>query len=259
MHFLKIYTFESILAFSLCTLLLSSCKKKVNPQVNIDKTKNALVNEYLRLNDSLVFFDTTEMEFLILKTYMKNDTERLKSHIERFGERYFQKDTLLLRYFLTSPKRLSDYDFDEAYRYLYFAPFSGLEYFIVIGRKDTVVTMDFQWNKKRKFDLTISEPTDRIKVTLTRKDWNEFKNAINYADFWGMQYENYKFGFDGSALYVSGYISESCWQGRPLNKTIYRWNADQTAIFEPLMILLSKSRQLDKYGKLPKRPPMPCF
>lgn len=186
-----------------------------------------------------------ENNFELLKAYIKNDTNFLiqfRKNEDLDKQRQHQWD--VMDSCIHQPK-LQDLHVDEAYRFNFLMAFCPYKLDITISKRDSNVNLHFviyqyQW------DTAIGRIVNEYDKKLTIKDWNDFKDEVAHADFWGLKEKNGEGGVDGNDIIVSGYIIGDSSLHRPARfNLVRRWLINRTSLGDPfrLVVKLSGNRQ----------------
>src|SRR5688572_15854378 len=122
--------------------VLISCNIK-NENSKMYSLKDTVTREYLEIIDSTDYSDTTDINYKILKAYLKNDTfffKKLHSDIEkerRYKEQWENNDTCIHQ------PSLQDLDADEAYRFVYTAAFCEYKLNVTISKRGDSANIHF--------------------------------------------------------------------------------------------------------------------
>lgn len=220
---MKKYAF---LFFVLCSF---SCR---NNCAQIQR-KDVIMGQYLRVKDSLPGELPEYKTFSILKAYHDNDTNYLNGavhEIEDLRKRILQMSALIC----VDPTPLDNANFEEAYNFQFSQAFCRKHLSMTIGKRNDSIIFDIALYLRKDIDGNgacelISHYTEK----LTASAWNEIKESLYRADFWGLENYNDEQGFDGSSLIINGHRNRiNIPEGE--NHFIYRWAAEDTAIGEAL-------------------------
>jgi hypothetical protein len=223
---------------------LFSCHAKVRT-TNLPSLRDTVVRDCLQEMDSLQELDTTEIGYKLLDSYIRNDT----STLIRF-QKYAKAGRQIQRQFEVMDScihqlRLQDLPADEAYRFNYRRAFCPYKLDVTLSKRDSSVNLHFiiyqyEWR------VAVGDIVNEYDKKLTIKDWNDFKKAIEYADFWALKMRNEKEGFDGDDIIVSGFIKRDTAFRRPARfHRVVRWLVNSTSLEAPfdLALKLSGNRQ----------------
>jgi len=185
----------------ICLILIatfSSCNQ--NSPSNNFSLKDSILKEHLSISSSNDYYDTTNIDFKILKAYYSNDTNYLKKIREEINEKKKRKGYRALRDRCIQEQPLKEIDSDESYRFSYSFAFCDTNYSITISKKASTIQLHFIMYKT-KWDIMDTDTTKyqvfkRFDRSLNDKDWVEFKDKLGDADFWALKEENGVQGFD---------------------------------------------------------------
>ncbi len=216
MLFLKVskYPLILLLIFSLC-----SCNEK-NDSTTLS-LRDSVLKAYLSEVDSLDFYDTTDMNYKLIKAYYNNDTI--------FFKKFEKKDS----------------NADSIYRFIYSQAFSPYETNLTVSKSgDTAKIHALVYQTSR--DTIPCEIIDEFDKKISLKEWNEFNTSLSSADFWGLKEDNGIHGFDGSTLTIYAFIKgdNTNWHPRK-TQTVSRWSPYNLPIYGSYDLLLKFVR--DRY------------
>jgi len=228
------------LVLLLC-LFAASCKvKKTSGQANTPAI-DSILQQHLERIESLPYYDTSNYDYQVLKAYYHQDLPFLK---QLSAEIAFDRQKQSIQEYMDTCVHLPELTtipVQEAYRFIYMQAFSPNKINITISKQADSVHLHFILFKPRweKEPCSIIKEYDK-KLTLAQ--WNEFTEAMEYADFWGMKKDNGIHGVDGSSLLVYGYKKANPQYEEPARShSIYRWSSNTMAIYSPLSVLLELS------------------
>ena len=228
------------LVIFLVSVLLYSCGQNSN-QVKVNSTRDTLLSSFLKMVDTLPYYDTTNLNFKLLKAYRDNDTlklEEIAGYINRMST------TPWMHSYLKPCAVNIEFDTltaDEAYKFSYSSSFC--EYY-------TIATITQRGNKI-KASATVYKNSDRmdsIPCTIAQEyeteidstSWVKFQETIFAVDFWGLKEDNEYHGFDGSSLDVQGYQNDFKWNQKIKSRRCYvsRWSRSMDNLLGPFLMLL---------------------
>ena len=210
----------------LVSLILFSCNE-VNEK-NKTSSKEALIKRYFALLDSLPGYDTLNSEYSYMRAYYRNDTAFLKERNKEIVEALENQKKWAFSDSCLRLPHLNKLNASEAYRIDYdgsFCPYNLNITIYIMGEQ--IELHFFRYIAGREYGPC--RVVKQFKKTLTSKDWDDFKKAINYADFWGMKEDNGVYGIDGHTLRIKG-IRQFQGYPVPLYKSIFRWSPGHSAI-----------------------------
>jgi hypothetical protein len=231
---MKIYLF---IILALLTLIVSC--DRTNESLKKYSLRDTVAKEHLQLLDSLEYTDTTDINYKVLKAYLLNDTaffSKLKVDIA-------QKSKIKLDYknndSCIHQKPLQDLNADEAYRFIYTAAFCDKKINVTMTRNGDsanihfILFQDVWLNKECK---VISEYDKKI----SPKNWQDFSELIDKADFWGLKSTNGRQGLDGSTLITTGFTKGyRTYEMKPKHNYVYRWG--YSTLSDPFHFILKLS------------------
>jgi hypothetical protein len=195
-------------------LILVGCKHP-SEQAYRDK----VLNNYFSITDSSAKFDTSDINFRILKAYHQNDTTALKeldNYIHQQKNARPNWDLWNSDIPLSPLKKLNA---DVAFRFIFSVADAPAYEVITLTMKDTAYKLHYlyyfhdrqaaSFEKRKEFDKKINE-----------KDWQEIAGKLLEADFWGLKSEGNGRGFDGNDLTVIGYQK---WDNMERHHFVHRW------------------------------------
>lgn len=224
-------------------IVLISCHEK--NRLSNYSLRDSVVQDYLRRADSTQEFDTTEVNYKLLKAYLRSDTNfflQFKKQEAFNGQAQHTWDKI--DSFLRRPK-LRMLEADEAYRFSYRMAFCPYTLDVTISKKDSLVNLHFILYEY-KWDATNGRVINEYDKKLTKSDWGEFTQSLSHADFWGLKGSNGISGLDGDDIIVWGYIKgDTSFQRPPRFNVVSRWVVHTTTLGDPfdLALILSDNSQ----------------
>ncbi len=219
-------------------IFFTSCKNSGNKNLSYS-IRDSVLQEHLAALDSLPYFDTTDINYKILKAYKSNDTFFFKNlHIDIEREKKFRHQWDLIDS-CAKEQKLSDLNVDEAYRFIYQAAFCPYKVNVTITKKTDSASLHFliyqyQW------DTAKCRIINEFDKKLPIKNWTEITESLDKYDFWGLKRENGVHGLDGSSLTVIGYKKrDTLYRRETKTNFIYRWGG--TTLGEPFHLVLKIS------------------
>jgi hypothetical protein len=198
---MRILTFCLILV----QVFLISCQG--NNSTTKYSLKDSILKEHLFALDSLPYYDTTDINYKVLKAYQNNDTtflKKLHSDIERgrgFAQQWRSMDSCVQQ------TKLESLNCDEAYRFIYSGPFCPMKQITTISKSGDSINLNFELYQL-KWDAMECKKIDAFNKKITTKNWEEITRLMDRDDFLGLKRENNIHGLDGSTLIVIGYAKE---------------------------------------------------
>lgn len=231
------YSMTKLFIILLLTFILG-CKDSPN-KTNLTQDRDSIMSKYFLALDSLPYSDASDLKIKLLKAYHNNDTSYLKKQYSKIAELLESTKQIIKLHTCEEPAPINKLYFEEAYRFDYRAAFCNKAVKITIGKLKDAVILDFflyQVYNGQTECKTISHTTKQV----DNKVWEELMKGIVFSDFWGLEYDNGRYGLDGSSLRVIGYESPTtAFKGK--YKMIYRWAAENTAIGQLFKRLLDLS------------------
>ncbi len=211
--------------FILCLLLLGcNSKSEEPPRTVVSDSRDTIAKNLLLKYDSLSDINrTTDDKAALLKAYLENDTGYLQEVNDRMRNELFMGNFYIRLHKCVDSKNITDLNYEEAYRFEYKRAFCPIITFLTIGRTELIYELDAV-SVEYDYRDSICEEKSRHTITLTKKQWNDFKNELDSVDFWGLKYRNGKEGTDGSSLYIT-----EIHHNTKMN-SIYRWSPENLAI-----------------------------
>jgi len=169
-----------------------------------------VLKEYLLEIDSFPYYDTTEVNYKVLKAYQKNDTVLLKNLIKQIREVKKQESVWSVMDTCIHQLKLQDLHVDEAYRFIFHPPFCTTPISVTITKKGDSANLHFLLYQNG-YDTVICRIISEYDKKLTTEEWEEFRSKLWSGDIWGLKRENDIHGVDGSNLTFIGYQSGKFW------------------------------------------------
>jgi hypothetical protein len=239
-------TYRGLFALLLIIVLCSdSCRVDKAHDSNIS-TKDSILKEYISKVDSLPYYDTSSIEFRLLKAYSANDTAGLRKILDRFREDNSEIEWEKKEDSCVHQPEFRDIVADEKYRLDYTPPLCPFTSSTTIVRYHdstilTTVVYEAAWEKKPCRVL------DQSTVLIDESRWEEFQESLVAADFWGLKPHN---GFscnDGNTLEVYGFKKGTNreWD-LDMSSHILRKGTRTSPIYKSLDLLLKISKTRNK-------------
>jgi hypothetical protein len=205
-----------------CSLTLTSCTQRDNSTSKYSIRDTVLKEHFLAI-DSLPYYDTTEINYRVLKAYQSNDTtffKNLSTQIKKASEykRYWSSmDTCIHQ------QNLKDLGVDEAYRFEFLPAFCSTPINVTVTIKGDSANLHFLLYQN-KHDTVSCKVISEYDKKMSSKEWEEFNDKLSLADIWGLKRENGIHGLDGSTITFIGYQKGNSSFNRP-DKICYvnRW------------------------------------
>lgn len=224
-------------------LVLLSCNSKKNKKLNFS-LRDTVLREHLQSLDSLTYFDTTDINYKVLKAYQSNDTIFLKKlHTDIENDKKYKRireteDSNIHQF------QLQNMNVDEAYRFIYTGAFCPFKLNITVAKRGDSVKLSYiDYGYYEGQDTSINRFINYNK-TLTIKDWNEIKESLVRADYWGLKRDNGYHGVDGTSITVLGYVkSDPEFNRHERVNYVYRWELTTLREVAHLILKLSDNKE----------------
>ena len=225
-----------------CLIILStitSCKDRLSNRLNFS-LKDSVLKEHLLAMDSIPYYDTTEINYKVLKAYQNNDTTFFKSlRIE------IQKESEYRRRWENSDscvhlKKINELNADEAYRFFYYPAFCPSPIIATITKRDTNINLHFIVYQSN-YDTISCKIITEFNKKLTMKNWEDFSSKLGLADIWGLKRENGMQGFDGTTIRFIGYQKSNPYYNQK-EKVCYVHRWEVTTLRDAFDIILKVSK-----------------
>lgn len=222
----------------LLLIFILSCKDRSNKN-NVTQDRDSIMSKYFQVLDSLPYSDTLDLKLKLLKAYHNNDTNYLNKQYFEIAALLKSSKQIIESNVCEEPVPINKLNFEVSYRFNYGAAFCDTAVTMTIGKLKDSITLDFYLYQVNNGQTACKTIIHTIKQ-VDNKVWEVLIKGIALSDFWGLQEDNGRFGFDGSNLRVTGYE-------RPINafegryKTIYRWAAEDMATGQLFKRLLDLS------------------
>jgi hypothetical protein len=227
------------IAFFLVAVVFSSCRQTLNQTKS--NTRDTILTSFLKMVDTLPYYDTTNLNFKLLKAYKDNDI----SNLEEIADYVHRTSTTPWMHAYLKPCAINvDFDtltVDEAYKFSYESSFC--EYYTIAtitqrGNKVTVIATVYK--NASRMDSTPCAITQQYEADIDHPTWVKFQEAIFAADFWGLKEDNEYHGNDGSSLDVQGFQKNFDSNGHTQPKRCYvsRWSRSMDNLLKPFLLLL---------------------
>jgi len=207
--------------------------------------KDSVIKRHFETVDSISSYDTNTYDYKLLKAYYLNDTNYLQGYnnllqsISKTRNVWYYNDSCIHQ------PELIDLNIEEAYRFIYWKAFCPYSLNITIGKLEREINLHFIIYKPyNDYDSLPCSIVDEFNKKLTVREWENFEEAMNRADYWALKERNDRNGVDGSGLEIygciKGYLKKNAIQTKTYH--IYRWGAERYTIGEAFMLLLKYSR-----------------
>ncbi len=212
-------------------VLLTACNNSDNKSTKFDR--EIALKKYLLAIENIPFYDTSDINFKVLKAYQCNDS-LFFSNIEneqKYENSYEAK--LKIKSSCIHLKNLKDLNCDKAYRFTYYAPFCSKPIVATITKKQDSINLHFLVYQL-KHDTTPCMIITEFNKRLTSDNWDTFYNKLENADIWGLKRENGRSGVDGSTLTFMAYENDANERNNPRHCYIDRWvysSLDETFVY----------------------------
>jgi len=227
-----------LLAF---TFFNYSCKTDTSRQTNYS-TKDSILKKYILMVDTLPYYDTSTIEFKLLKAYSSNDTNTLKKLLGYLENMNTKLDWQINLDSCVKQQAFKDIASEEKYRFTYssaFCPYKTST--TIIKYKDSTVlnTIVYQY----AWDTLPCKIIDQSTISIDSLSWDKFQESLEVADFWGLKPDNGKHGVDGSTLEVYGFKKGTNSEWDPDKSSfISRWSPAYNSILSSFVLLLKYSK-----------------
>jgi len=218
--------------FLLSFLFILGCKQSSSIRKK-ESVKDSVIKQFFSIIDSLDFYDTTTNELKMLKAYVNDDTgffKKMKADLDRYVDYYTFNmiDSCIL------PKKLSDLQVDEAYRFIHSQCFCDFGQTVTIIRSGDSIKLNYLEyiigdpdGKTREFTFKNGKRyvvdsscliVNQFDKSLQLKDWDKLKDALYKTDYWGLKPTSPRIVFDPSHWQVDAYIKQPVF---PINQKVY--------------------------------------
>ena len=228
--------------------LFTSCNNRADNSIKYS-LRDSVTKKHLEWVDSSTYSDTTDINYKVLKAYLANDTfffKKLNADIEKERkkkQRYEINDSCIHQ------ATLQALNADEAYRFVYTAVFCQYKLNVTISKTGNtsnihyIILQDVWLNN-------ICKVINEYDKKITEKDWENFSQLMEKADFWGLKSTNGVQGLDGSTLNTTGFTkgyrtSES----NPKYNYVHRWGYSTLSAPFSFVLKLSGNTQGCLVGK----------
>ena len=218
--------------------LFDSCNNGADNSLKYS-LRDSVTKKHLEWLDSSNHSDTADINYKVLKAYLKNDTfffKTLYADIEKerkYKQHYEINDSCIHQ------ATLQDLDADEAYRFVYTAAFCQYKLNVTMSKIGDssnihfIILQDVWLN-------SICKVINEYDKKITAKDWEDFSQLMNEADFWGLKSINGVQGLDGSTLITTGFTKGyNTPEGKPKFNYVYRWG--YSTLSDPFNFILKLS------------------
>ena len=185
--------------------------------------KDSILKRHLAVAGQVPFYDTTNVDFKMMRAYEANDSAGLTKMEANFESRV---DTYTRnRHFIDSCTKQTPIDKLnglEAYRFDYsggLCPYSTSLTIVRYADSIRVNTLVYQmsWDGSNQY-----KQLAQYTIRLDSLRWADFRERLEEADFWGLKPDNDKNGLDGFSLHVSGF--KDAYDREPAKYGyVYRW------------------------------------
>jgi len=232
---------HSKLVLFLIAILLYSCHQDLNHNKSIS-TRDSILNQYLKVIDTLPYYDTANQDYQFLRAYALNDTSTLKN-IRDYHTRF--KTIPWIDYYLDSSATSQDFsklNADEAYSFGYYASFCPYYTVTTIFKSGEVIKINsIVYQNADSYDSIPCKIVEQTMLTVDSLSWEKFKESLEVADFWGLKEDNGYHGVDGSSLNILGF--QKVGRGHKERRAyVTRWNPHNLSITGSFIMLLRFSK-----------------
>lgn len=219
-------------------IAFNGCKERYYNNSN-PYLRDSLLKEYFSEIDSLPYYDTTDINYRVLRAYQNSDTALLKSLNSQIKKQNEFIRYRSLRDSCIHQKPLQQLDADEAYRFILLPAFCSTPINVTITKKGDSINLHFLLYQI-KFDTASCRIISEYEKKLTSEQWQEFSNKLLLADIWGLKPENGIHGFDGSTITFAAYQ-----KGNPsfnrIDKISFGTRWEFSTLYDPLQFILKIS------------------
>jgi len=221
-------------------ILFISCKSE-RVEHDLPPSKDSLIAEYLKLNDSIydrngdIYDDEREnMYYQLLKAYNQKDA---------YPQNFILNQVLLLKKQLsvkvdpTLEPSLKSMKLKEGYQFSYGKAFSQFGYCFTIQDLKNSYSIHVQIFKQEipNGEFKLNREYDK---EMSEAQWKLVTQKLDYADFWGLESSKEQIGFDGDALTIKGVIRNNDASQIVKSHSVNRRFVGGTAFYEPYEQLL---------------------
>ena len=234
--------FKGYLIPLLAFLFFNSCISKDKPS-DKHSLRDSLLKQYFNYSDSFInrdntvlAFDSTEYNYVLLKAYYRNDTNYLKWFLKKMTDDAKERTALKYNQYPILTKLFAE----EAYQFNYGESFCQYGYNLTISQKNKIFVLHSvvaELNVDSSEFIIIKEHNRY----LTEKNWDEFIEAIQYSDFWESKPYKEQLGFDGDFLSVAGVIRNRFDSSIRHTNYVSRRFVSNTALYKAYTILFKFS------------------
>lgn len=219
--------------------VLFACTDRSTSRVTYS-LKDIVIDKHVKLLDSSGQFDTSDINYRILRAYSSNDTvffRKLNTDIdkaEKFRRQWIEDSCV-------HQVKVQDLNTSEAYRFIYAAAFCPYKVNITVSKKDNSAALHFILYQPQS-DTSSCRIVSEYDKALTPKNWEDIREAIDKADFWGLKRENGIHGLDGDNITAIGYQKGySSFDRSPKFNYVNRWSLGRTTLAGPFTLVLKLS------------------
>jgi hypothetical protein len=235
---MSVYQFR--LVIFLVALLLNSCRQDLKKK-QVYSPRDTLLSSFFKMVDTLPYYDTSNLNFQLLRAYMDNDTSNLK---ELAGYVHVTSTTPWMHKYLKPCAINMEFDTlmaDEAYKFSYESSFC--EYYTVaniVQRGSKIRANATVYKNAFEMDSLPCTIIQEYETEIDSVSWARFQEEMVAADFWGSKEDNEYRGIDGSSLGVQGYQKYSMGNRsvQPRRNYVSRWSRSMDNLLTPFMTLL---------------------
>jgi len=177
--------------------LLSACSTKNNPGANYS-LKDTVLKEHIQLIEHSRFYDTTDYNYRLLRSYYYNDTlylKRVQQDIKRIKE---DQQPAIIESCRRHPT-IDTLQVDEAYQFSYSKTFCDFDFDYTITRKGDSIHLQAVLYQFLPNPLSC-QVSKEVNKSLSGKDWDKFEQLIEYIDYWGLKSMEVRNILDGDAI-----------------------------------------------------------
>jgi hypothetical protein len=252
------------LFFPLPFLIFICCRQSsiVKEHVSL---KDSVLKKHFAMIDSLDFYDTANQDYRMLRAYINNDTvffANMKREMDMQSQYLYPAglDSCVF------PKKISELQVDEAYRFIHSQSFCDFGQAITISRIENSIKLHYteyilpdcdgqtkEITFKNGTHYYVKSNCVQIKEftkSLKEEDWYKLESAINNADYWGLKQHNARIMVDGSSWQVDAYTKQPRYPGNQQIHSVSRQSPSLKAFRELGMLFMKLSGEKTMCGDL---------
>lgn len=236
-------TLQFKIIFFLVTVLLCSCNEN-SPQTKVTSTRDTLLSNFLKMVDTLPYYDTANLNFKLLRAYKENDTSDLEEIVGYINR---TSTTPWMHAYLKPCAVNVEFDTltaDEAYKFSYESSFCQYYTIATITQRGNKIKASAKvYKNSDRMDSIPCSIAQEYETEIDSASWVKFQEAIFAVDFWGLKEDNEYHGNDGSSLDVQGYQKDYKWSRNMQSMEsrrcyVSRWSRSMDNLLRPFLMLL---------------------